>query len=419
MQEVIILLYGSTGDLTFRKILPALLQLKENNLLPEKTKVLALGRREFTNDDYYNFITERNKEIDNDSLVRMVEYLKMQITDKDDYYNLKEYLNLNSDNNTNVIHYLAVASNLMEGTIEALATNGIANKTKTNHKLVFEKPFGNNYQEAIDLNNYLENYFKEEQIFRVDHYLGKPFVKYLVSLKQNNDLLNQILKPKFIKSIRITLKEYDGVLDRGPFYDQTGALADMFQSHILQIVTLLTMKINKKMDYDEIVKEKTKALSKLVFDYDSLVFGQYLGYLEEDKVGENSITETLFACDITVKNKFKKIPISVFTGKNLDEKRSMIEITMKDGSILTINLYPKIDITIVNDEVTSQIKLEDDVLEDYANLILQIINNNKSLFVSDKEILLMHQITDQIRDHKKELLIYKKDFNIKDINENF
>ena len=79
----------------------------------------------------------------------------------------------------------------------------------------------------------------------------------------------------------------------------------------------------------------------------------------------------------------------------------------------------KIDITIVNDEVTSQIKLEDDVLEDYANLILQIINNNKSLFVSDKEILLMHQITDQIRDHKKELLIYKKDFNIKDINENF
>lgn len=419
MQDVMIILYGSTGDLTFRKILPALIQLKEKKLLPNKTKVLAVGRREFTNDDYYNFIIERNKQITKEDLKSLVGYTKMQITDSDDYSDLKKYLDQETNSETVVIHYLAIGSNLMEGTISALFNNNIANKNKPNHKLVFEKPFGNNYQEAVELNQYLEQYFLEDQIYRVDHYLGKPFVKYLINLKQKNDLLNQILKPKFIKSISVMLKEHDGVLDRGPFYDQTGALLDMFQSHILQIVTLLTMKIKKKMSYQDIIKEKTKVLSKLTFNFDSLVFGQYLGYLDEDKIDDNSLTETLFFSEITVKNNFKRIPIYVYTGKNLDEKKSLIKIKMKDGSILTINLHPTIDITIVNKEVTSQIKLDDEVLDDYANLIMKIINNNKSLFVSDKEILLMHQITDQIRDHKKELLIYKKDLKISDINENF
>lgn len=419
MQKVIILLYGSTGDLTFRKILPALEELKTKKLLPEKTNILALGRRDFSNEDYYQFILEKNPQIDKVKLPELVKYLKMQITNSDDYENLKKYLKENTNDQTVVIHYLAVASNLMESTIEALVNNDIINKNKINHKLVFEKPFGSNYNEAVFLNNYLEKYFNEEQIFRVDHYLGKPFVNYLLNLKDENQLLRQLFSPKNISSISIMLKEYDGVLDRGPFYDVTGAISDMFQSHILQIISLITMKYKKGMTHSQIVKAKTKALSKLTFDYESLIYGQYSGYLNEDKVRDNSLTETLFAAKINVNNHFKKVPIYIFTGKNLDEKKTAIIFKMKDGSILTINMYPTKDITIINNGVKSVIYQLQEGLEDYANLIMQIIENNKALFVSDKEILLMHRITDQIKDQEKELMIYKKNFNINEINENF
>lgn len=419
MTETIILLYGSTGDLTFRKILPALSYLKVNNLLPN-TKVIALGRRDFDNEKYYDFVIERNHELDINSLRDFVSYYKMEITNLEDYKNLKNHLDSLSNENTKVLHYLAIASPLMKTSIDFLYASGIASKKLDKQLLIFEKPFGNNYIEADMINTYLENNFSEEQIYRVDHYLGKPMAKYLLDYKYNYYVLNQILNKTTIDKISIVLKEEESILDRGPYYDKTGAITDMFQSHILQMIALIAMSKPKTLINSEIIKEKIKVLKKLRVNYDSLVFGQYLGYLKEDRVLENSLTETLFACQLIIKNENKNIPINILTGKKLNEKRSYIKYHLKDGSEVVINLYPESNVLLTNQELKGKLDiLNEQNAPDYSNIILAILNNIKALFVSKEEVMIMHKITDEIKALKGKLLIYQENLNIEEIFKNF
>lgn len=408
-KDLIFVLYGSTGDLAFRKLLPALSKLYEENKIPKNTLILSIGRRDFNDEQYFDFIHENNPNDNIDNIKSITKYYKMQILEENDYLNLRDYLKVISNNETRIIHYLAVASNYMLDVSKHLYDSNIVVKNNINQSIIFEKPFGEDYNSANKINNELLNYYSEEQIYRIDHYLGKSLLSELIDLKFNSTLFSNLLNPKMIDKIEIEVIEGDGILNRGPFYDKTGAIKDMFQSHILQMISLITLDKPKELNSKYITKEKIKALKKLEVDLNSLKFGQYDGYLKEYGVSENSLTETSFSCTLNVKNKFKNVNINVLTGKMLKEKYTNIKYYLKDNSTLDINIYPKNEIifktNILNNEETfiTNLNIKED---EYAYLILNAIKFSQDKFLSTKEIEETWKITDKILEHKTELKYY-------------
>lgn len=408
-KDLIIVLYGSTGDLTFRKLLPSISKLKEENQIPENTLILSIGRRDFNTNDYLNFVKENNPNINISNIENLIEYYKMQILEESDYISLRDHLKVISNNNTRIIHYLAVAPNFMLNVALNLNKANIVDKTNINQTLIFEKPFGEDYNSANEINNALLNVYNENQIYRIDHYLGKKLVSEIINLRFKSNLFSNLLNPKVINKIKIEVIEEDGILNRGPFYDKTGAIKDMFQSHILQMVSLLTIKKPKRFESKFITKEKIKALKKLRINEESILFGQYEGYLNETGVDKDSITETKFECSLNVNNNFKHIPIFIKTGKRLEKKYTNIKYYLNDDSTLNINIHPYNEITLKtkvlnNDEVfKTNFNLKED---EYAYLLLNAINFNQDKFLSTKEIEESWKITDKILDNKKELKYY-------------
>lgn len=411
-KDLIIILYGSTGDLTFRKLLPALNDLSEKNIINEKTLIIAVGRRNFNTSQYIDFVHQQNKNLNITNIEKNITYYKMQITEEEQYQNFKIYLDQYINEQTQIIHYLAVAPELMLDIATNLSKN-IISKNNLNHKLIFEKPFGKNYITARKANEHLYQNYSEKQIYRIDHYLGKVINKNILNLRFNNSLFTQLFNPKQISSFEIIAKEEDGILERGSFYDNVGATKDMFQSHMLQMVALLTMNKPKKMTSDYIIKEKIKVLKSLKFK--NCVFGQYNGYIHEKNVDTNSLTDTLIQVDLYTNNKYKKIPIKVLTGKALDKKETYIKINYLDNSYVKINLFPIISLEIktnlLNEEVNilKQFSLQE---FEYSYLLEAAINSNKELFVSGEEIEAKWQLVDQILKSKKELIIYNKDYTL-------
>lgn len=410
-KDLIICLYGSTGDLAFRKLLPALSTLRTQNKLPEKTLILALGRREFSTAEYFNFINEHNNGNKISNLNDISNYYQMQITEETDYKDYHDYLNQHSNNNTRVIHYLAVASNMMTTVASNIAKANIVKKNNLNQSIVFEKPFGENYQTAHKINEELLKYYHEDQIYRLDHYLGKDLIKAIIDLRFKINLLESALNPNKLVSIDIVAKEEEGILNRGAFYDQTGAVKDMFQSHLLQIVSLLTMNKPKNFTSSTISQEKVKALKNVEIKKDSIIFGQYDSYLEEDNVDPNSLTETMLKLTLHVKNKFKRIPINILTGKNLDKKETYIKFDLKDGSSINLNIFPKKSITLITKLLNEEIDIGytfKNIDDEYATLLNAIVQFKKENFVKTDEIELAWKISDNILSYKNELTIYNK-----------
>lgn len=409
-KDNIIVLYGSTGDLTFRKLLPAITELYKNKDITEKTLILALGRREFTTPEYLQFIFARNNDLDLNILGNIVKYHKMQITDKDDYESLRVILEEATHDKTQVIHYLAVAPELMIQVSNLINEEKIVIKNNLNEKVIFEKPFGSNYLTARKINEQLWKNFNEKQIYRIDHYLGKEIISNILDFRFTNNVLRTAFEPKNLNSIDVVVKEEVGILDRGTFYDANGATKDMFQSHILQMVSLLVMDKPKEFNGNAITDEKVKVLKKL--SHKKVVFGQYNGYLAEENVSSKSLTETLLEIDLIIKNKFKKVSINVLTGKKLGKKETYIQLNIKDGSTLRLNMYPEISVelktSILNDNMDFK-HVFNIVEQEYAKLILAAINSNKESFVRGDEIEVSWQFVDNLLKTKTELMIYNED----------
>lgn len=410
-KDLIICLYGSTGDLAFRKLLPAISNLKYNNKLPSKTKILVLGRRDFNTKDYFDFINSNNGGNNFSNLVEITEYINMQISDLNDFGPLSEAITNYSNKETIVIHYLAISSNLMLDVAKNISDAKLVIKNNLNHRIVFEKPFGNDFISSSKINNQLLNMFDESQIFRIDHYLGKDLIKAILDLRFKTNLLESALSPEKLLSIDIVAKEEDGILNRGAFYDETGAIKDMFQSHLLQIVSLLTMNKPKKFTSDVIANEKVKALKKTKIKEDSIVFGQYYSYLEEENVSSNSLTETLIKLTLNIKNKFKNVDINIFTGKKLDKKETYIKFNLKDGSEINLNIFPNKSIVLktklLNELIDTGYNFKN-IDDEYATLINAVINNYRENFVRSDEIEIAWKISDELLSYKDGLTIYNE-----------
>ena len=323
--KILVNIFGSTGDLSARKLLPALTELKKKTY---DIHILAIGRRPLTTDEYLAFMQEKTKyPLDLKRLKDMLTYVHMQMTDPKDYLRLKEAQKPYLTGQTKRLYYMAVGPEYFEVISQSLFDHELIKHNDVTDIVAFEKPFGEDLKSAVRINTLLSKYFAERQMFRIDHYLGKEMIQNIMMLRFANRILEDSWHNRSIRSIKIYVKEKDGILARAGYYDQIGALRDMMQSHVLQIVSLLTMDVPKTYLSDDVKDEKVDAIKHLKINHEHTILGQYVGYLDEANIPSDSKTETfVFLEGMVLTPKFKGIPIYMITGKKLDEKCAYIDV---------------------------------------------------------------------------------------------
>ncbi|MEO8250619.1 MAG: glucose-6-phosphate dehydrogenase, partial [Burkholderiales bacterium] len=240
-----LVLFGGTGDLAWRKLIPALFQASRHGTLPEGGRIIGVGRGEMSDDEYRKSIEERFAELDKDKrpntkelsrFFELLEYQSIDLSQKEDYPALKKKLDERSADT--VVMYVATAPSLFSTVVEQVAAHGM---NQPNVRIVLEKPLGHDLASNREINAAVARCFDEKQVFRIDHYLGKPAVQNLFALRFGNALFEPIWRREHIANIQITLAEGLGVEKRGAFYDSTGALRDMVQNHALQLLCAIGM----------------------------------------------------------------------------------------------------------------------------------------------------------------------------------
>ena len=280
-------IFGATGNLMYKKLLPAIAALQSNNLLDLETKILCIGRANHTLESYIETAkTQIHSPINWDKLSPILEYFRMDFDQVDSYNNLKTYMNGNGDSKR--LFYLAVAPELFPIIAEGISSVQLITKNDAFGRIVFEKPFGEDLKTAKAINTMLWKYFDESQIYRVDHYLGKEMIQNILVMRFANKLFENNWNSLAIEKVTIIAKETEGVMNRGNYYDHVGALKDMIQSHLLQMAALIAMEVPKSFDVDGIREEKVKVLKQIKVDYKAVITGQYNGYLNEKNIQLNS-----------------------------------------------------------------------------------------------------------------------------------
>ncbi|MBS8122474.1 glucose-6-phosphate dehydrogenase [Candidatus Vampirococcus lugosii] len=404
--KTVFVLFGSTGDLARRKILPSIFEICKSG--KDDIKIIAVGRRDFDNNDFYEYLWNLGKEffidqnIDNiNNFIKKIDYQKVVLDKQEDYIKLSEKINdLKGKNGQTIIH-LSVSPEHYHLFLD----NAKAMNLDKKDKVIFEKPFGNDLNSSIELNNKINLVFDEEQVYRIDHYLGKEAVQNIIFFRFANLIFEPIWNNKYIDNIQIFANESIGVGDRGDYYENYGAIKDMLQNHLLQMLTLVSIEKPKSFDANSISDEKIKILKSIKlgknFEKD-IILGQYKGYLQEKGVGTNSKTETYVSIKLEINNsRFTGIPIYLTTGKCLKEKSTKIIINFKNisdslfesfGNIKNnkieleiqtdenINIYFNGKIDENRKEFKSKFEKGTNTKEAYEKLIKDCIDGNKILF---------------------------------------
>jgi len=351
-----LVLFGGTGDLTWRKLMPALFQAWRHGKLPDGGRILAVSRQQLSDDTYRAWLRERFAEVDDakrpsdDEFARfaaLLHYLTMDLSQAADYARLKAWLSSGAGGRGGcaadvVVMFLATSPELFPVVCANLGATGL---NAPNVRVVLEKPLGHDLESARAINAVVRSVFTEEQAFRIDHYLGKPAVQNLMALRFGNVLFEPLWRREAIANIQITIAETIGVGTRGDFYSRTGALRDMVQNHALQLLTMIAMEPPPRMVADAIRDEKLKVLRSLKpFDDDSVgrdvVRGQYRAgtvegkaagsFVDEDKVPAGSPTETFVALRTEVRNwRWAGVPFYLRTGKRLARRDAQIVVNFR------------------------------------------------------------------------------------------
>ncbi len=344
-----LVLFGGTGDLTWRKLMPALFQAFRHGKLPAGGRILAVARDERTDDEYRTYIRERFVQVEKSKqpteeefsqFAELLHYRRMDLSKPEDYAGLKGWLDARGADT--VVLFLATSPYLFQDIVRQLGEGGL---NGPHVRVVLEKPLGHDLQSAQEINQTVRGAFAENQAFRIDHYLGKPSVQNLMALRFGNALFEPLWRRDSISNIQITLAESLGVGTRGDFYDRTGALRDMIQNHALQLLTMIAMEPPSSGDADAIRDEKLKVLKALKpFTAETIardvVRGQYRagmvggqavpGYKDEVKVPPDSHTETYVALRTEVQNwRWAGVPFYLRTGKRLAARDSQIVVNFR------------------------------------------------------------------------------------------
>lgn len=351
-KKVLFTIFGGTGDLAQRKLYPSLFRLYKKGDLKESFAVIGTARRPWSNEHYREVIQDSIKNIADsaeqaESFASHFYYQSHDVTDTDHYDSLKELADKLDEKyqlEGNRMFYLAMSPNFF-GTIvthlqsqKMLATSGY-------HRVIIEKPFGSDYESAEALNEEINGVFNEQEIYRIDHYLGKEMIQNISAIRFANNIFESMWNNRYIDNVQINIAEDLGVEERGGYYEKSGALKDMVQNHILQILSLLAMEPPVAFNEKEIRTEKIKALDAIrlytedevkenfvrgQYDHGKLADKDFVSYKEETNVSENSETETFVAGKFLIDNfRWSGVPFYVRTGKRLTEKGTRINIVFK------------------------------------------------------------------------------------------
>jgi glucose-6-phosphate 1-dehydrogenase len=462
----IMVIFGGTGDLTSRKLMPALYQRFLQNILPADFAVVAVGRRDLSDSEYRSrLFNEAQKyvhvKIDTEKwaiFIERVYYFKCNFEEVTRYDGLKAYLLEMDDRHKtqgNRIFYLSVAPQYFEIITRNIQGNNMAPNLASWQRLMIEKPFGSDLSTAQYLNSVITDVFTEKNTFRIDHYLGKEMLQNLMVIRFGNAVFESIWNSKHIDNIQITFHETVGAEGRGGYYDKAGALKDMFQNHILQLLALVAMEPPVNLKTESIRNEKVKLLSTLepmTADHvkENCVRGQYgqgivftdadtdsvadtsasaiLPYRQEQGVSETSNTETYFAMRLFIKNfRWGNTPFYIRTGKRMPEKATYIIIEFKSmpeflffkeyngmaPNLLVIKIQPDEGVSFqfnakkpgtineienVNMEFCQNCRYGANSPEAYERLITDVLRDDPTLFTRWDEIENSWRFVDSITD---------------------
>ncbi|MBL1220649.1 glucose-6-phosphate dehydrogenase [Chryseobacterium sp. L7] len=440
LQPTTIIIFGATGDLAKRKLFPAFYNLYIDGRMPKGFNIIALGRAENTDENFRNYIKENLEDFSRKKVTSEdwagfqahITYFRHQLDQENSYQDLHQKLkDLDAvyGMRANRLFYLSIGPNFITTISNHIKNTALASDPQKD-RIIIEKPFGHNKQSAIELNSLLAETFEEEQIYRIDHYLGKETVQNILAFRFGNSIFEPLWDHKYIESVQITVAEEVGVETRGSFYEQTGALKDMIQNHLLQILCMVAMEPPASVESGEIRDRKVDVLKSIrripadqVDHY--AVRGQYgkgvingaeaKGYRQEDGIAPDSNTETFVAAKFYLDNeRWQNVPFYVRTGKKMKEKHSYITIQFKplphstfsdtsqllSANRLIINIQPMMDIRLQFmtkkpglslalqpvEMIFDYFACKEDTPEAYETLLLDALLGDLTLFMRSDQV---------------------------------
>ncbi len=458
LPPTILTIFGATGDLSADYLVPALLHMSEHNMLPNNFKLVCVGRRPLDTKGYLNFIVKKSHIIKKLTPKKKAKFLKHLIYHQGDFDQPESFVSLAkilADQESpkhecyNRLFYFATKPQQFAAITQILKSSGLLVSCAAHNRQVrvlVEKPFGFNLKSAQSLNHLLLKYFKEEQIYRIDHYAGKETVQNLMVVRFVNSLFEPLWNNRFIDHVEISVLEKDGAAGRIGFYDETGAIKDFLQNHILQMLALIAMDEPYNLTAEFIRNEKLKVLQSLEPVTKEklplrLVKGQYANYIKEAATstslgtGESSGTETFFALKTYVNlPRWQGVPFYLKTGKHLSKKLTEISIHFREpvrclfegcgSNVLTFQIQPNESVHLqINNKIPGfGIKLHQADLDfsykmafkgeipgAYERLILDFLEGDQRLFIRSDEIEAAWKFVDSITESPefKKLPLYK------------
>jgi glucose-6-phosphate 1-dehydrogenase len=446
MEPFALVIFGVSGNLAQLKLIPALYDLEDKKLLPEGTIIAGMARKDWTREQYHNYVREVlatenhhhqheiKSEVVNSLLIKM-HYLKGDFEAGQGYEQLKKFLSGTGRAGQNHLYYLATYPQFYGQIFNSLQEYGMNKQDKGWVRLMIEKPIGHDAASARELDAVLHKYFTEEQIYRLDHYLGKETIQNILVFRFGNGLLQPLLNREYIDHIQITAAEDFGVGKRGGYYDNVGALRDVGQNHLLQMLVVATMDAPAKFANREVTDERIKILKKIKANPKDVIFGQYNGYRYEEKIKPDSTTDTFFALKTEVDNdQWRGVPVYIRAGKKMAQTVTEISLVFKTPenslfhnhelgdrpNVLTYRIQPHegIGLSILVKKPGHKLQLENDFLQyyykyrenelpdAYEKLIFDAIAGDPTFFNDAPEVIAAWEFVDKLMPFRKTPEVY-------------
>ena len=400
-----IVIFGATGDLCKKKLIPALYKLWQKELLPDNFLIVGSARRQPTTEDWKKSLGEYP-----DDFLHHLDYQCSDLSMSETLRHLPEYID-------DMTYFLSVPPERYADAITNLKEAGCLDDPEKT-RVVIEKPFGHDYKSADNLSTVVARHLREKQVYRIDHYLGKDSVNNILATRFSNILLEPLWNRQYIEEVQIFASETIGCEGRSQYYETAGAVRDMLQNHILQVLALIAMEAPCRMSAKEVRREKTKVLAATRMS-ENVILGQYHGYRDEEGVDPNSGTPTYFAGTLFVDNwRWEGVPFNVMTGKKLPYQCVEVVIKLKapplklyEGEIndrIVIRLQPRphldIRMDIKSPGLGDTLELatlthaypEERAVDGYEKLLYDAINGDQSHFVHADEVMESWRIVDDL-----------------------